>query len=847
MKFRNLIIGIGCLIIFLGIFNFASVVHAAPPPVGIEGSFSASVSGDGNQVTISGNGRASADYITCTEPVVGAQYWVMGTNLRKVYSVTVAGGSDAFSGQSFNVSSSDYPSGACPSTSSGPNTWDASQTFDSSSLGNGTYNLAIQVCDQYNGTIYGCSPLSVAFTISRAQSCNIRVISNVGTSWNIFGPSNLSGSGTDTTYTSQPTGSYTIDPATLGGYSGPSVSPGSTQDCTNGNTATFTLTYTGSGAVPSVDIKANGSDGPITISNGSSATLSWTSSNADSCSASNAWSGGKATGGSQSTGSLGQGSYTYTITCSNGSGSSNDSVTVNVSAPNSPPSVDLLANGSNGPISVSNGSAVTLSWSTANATSCSASGSWAGAKSASGGSEQTGGLAQGSYTYTITCSGNTAPAASDSVTVNVGAAPNTLPTGFLDEADCNFIAGWTFDPDSSSTSITYRVFDGASLIYQGTADGSRPDVDSAYGISGNHGFNLDTPSSLKDGYSHTVYVYAVDYQDNNQTVQITSSPKSLTCGTPPQPPVGSFDVANCSIFGGWAFDPNSSSNAVAIHFYKDGPAGVGTFVTNTTTDVYRGDVNAAYGITGNHGFGISTPASIFDGASHSIYAYAIDNETPGVATLLGNSPITVNCGGPSDPSNVTYTAPNYCTSGPGGTISWTYNDPNNSPQASYQIQISNTGNFNSPMYDSGQVNSNSTSFAIPNGILQFNVTYKARVRTWNSYSNASGWVTTNSFKTPNYAYPQVSFTYTPARPSKGSPVSFTDGTVFSGPANGRTWSWTFGDSGTSSTQSPNHTYQNTGSFSVQLIATDGQNQSCSTSQLINVQKPIPSIKEVAPK
>jgi hypothetical protein len=84
-------------------------------------------------------------------------------------------------------------------------------------------------------------------------------------------------------------------------------------------------------AYPNVDLKANGSDGPITIPYNNSATLSWSSTNAYSCYASNNWSGTKAISGSQSTGSL-TSSKTYTITCTGSYGSDSDSVKVNVSS-----------------------------------------------------------------------------------------------------------------------------------------------------------------------------------------------------------------------------------------------------------------------------------------------------------------------------------------------------------------------------------------------------------------------------------------------------------------------------------------------------------------------------------
>jgi hypothetical protein len=87
---------------------------------------------------------------------------------------------------------------------------------------------------------------------------------------------------------------------------------------------------------PSVDIKANGSDGPINIQFGSSATLSWTSSNTnDSCVASGDWSGPKPANGSESTGNL-TSSKNYILTCSGLSSHYSpvsDNVQVNVNPP----------------------------------------------------------------------------------------------------------------------------------------------------------------------------------------------------------------------------------------------------------------------------------------------------------------------------------------------------------------------------------------------------------------------------------------------------------------------------------------------------------------------------------
>ncbi len=85
-----------------------------------------------------------------------------------------------------------------------------------------------------------------------------------------------------------------------------------------------------------VDIKANGSDGPLTINYGDSLTISWSSSNAQSCTAfgnAPSWSGSKPTSGSQSFSGLAIGTYTFTLTCYGpNSNAQQDSVTVTVKA-----------------------------------------------------------------------------------------------------------------------------------------------------------------------------------------------------------------------------------------------------------------------------------------------------------------------------------------------------------------------------------------------------------------------------------------------------------------------------------------------------------------------------------
>lgn len=84
--------------------------------------------------------------------------------------------------------------------------------------------------------------------------------------------------------------------------------------------------------LPTVDLKVNGSDTTITIPYNTAATLSWTSTNATSCTAAGDWSGAKSTSSSESTGNL-TNNKSYTLSCTGpGGGPVSDTVSVNISA-----------------------------------------------------------------------------------------------------------------------------------------------------------------------------------------------------------------------------------------------------------------------------------------------------------------------------------------------------------------------------------------------------------------------------------------------------------------------------------------------------------------------------------
>ena len=109
-------------------------------------------------------------------------------------------------------------------------------------------------------------------------------------------------------------------------------------------------------------------------------------------------------------------------------------------------------------------------------------------------------------------------------------------------------------------------------------------------------------------------------------------------------PIGYLDNVSCSLFAGWAYDPDDASAQIGVHFYVGGEAGKGKFVGNTIANIPRADVNKNAGISGNHGFSFPIPSVLRDGATHTIYAYGINSNgsTNLNNSLLTQGPLSIN-------------------------------------------------------------------------------------------------------------------------------------------------------------------------------------------------------------
>jgi len=145
-------------------------------------------------------------------------------------------------------------------------------------------------------------------------------------------------------------------------------------------------------ATPVISISTS----PTATTLGQVVSLTWSASNASSCTASGGWSGTQATSGTTSVTPTAIGTTNYVLTCGSVSNTASVAVTAAVA-----PTVSL----SLAPTRIAVSGSSTLTWSSANATACTASGSWSGSKATSGSVALTPG-STGTYTYGLTCTGS---------------------------------------------------------------------------------------------------------------------------------------------------------------------------------------------------------------------------------------------------------------------------------------------------------------------------------------------------------------------------------------------------------------------------------------------------------
>ena len=329
---------------------------------------------------------------------------------------------------------------------------------------------------------------------------------------------------------------------------------------------------------------------PATLQAGGSALLSWTTSGATSCAAS----GGPGTGswtGAEPTLSVGTstgaittpGSYTYILTCTGAAGvGPSSSAIVNVTS--APPPAAAVSSFTATPNSIVVGQSTSLAWSTTNATSCTATGGtqsdgWNGSVGTASTGTSTGAInTAGVYTYFLTCTGPGGTSPTQSVVLDVTAAPPAPSIIAFAVTPATVQTG-------QSTIATWTSLNATSCTASGGASGD------GWGgaVAANSVVTTVGPESTAGNFT-----YSLTCTGPGGTSPASSASLTVTT-TPVAPTIGSFTASPVAIQTGGSTKlswntTNAISCAASGGTSGDGWTGnVGTSSTGTTV----GPINAA--------------------------------------------------------------------------------------------------------------------------------------------------------------------------------------------------------------------------------------------------------------
>ncbi len=316
-------------------------------------------------------------------------------------------------------------------------------------------------------------------------------------------------------------------------------------------------------ALPTVALQASSTS----VDAGSGATLSWSTTNATSCSASGGWSGTFAASGSRPTGAL-SADTSFALTCT-GAGGISQPATVTIVV-NVPPTASLSAN----PTTITAGSAATLTWASTHATACAAAGGWSGALATSG-TQSTGPLTA-AMTYTLVCTGAGGISTPASATVAILQAP----TATLSAAPNPVAAGASSNLSWSSTNAAACTASGGwagALAASGTQSSGAVNAQTTYTLTCSGPGGTSPPAAV------TVNVIP--------TATLSVYPSVIAPGGSATLTWSSTNAAACTASGGWsgALGPGGTRSTGAVgtttgySLMCSGPGGASSSASATLT------------------------------------------------------------------------------------------------------------------------------------------------------------------------------------------------------------------------------------------------------------------------
>ena len=218
-----------------------------------------------------------------------------------------------------------------------------SMAWNTASVGNGAHTLSAVASDAAGNSTFS----SLVVYVQNQAPAPTLSLSVAPASVASGGSSTLSWSTTGAT-TCDASGAWSGSrPVSGTANTGPLISPNNVFALTcagaDGSVSRSVVVTVSAAVPPTVSLIAN----PGAVQSGSGSTLTWSSTNATSCTASGAWSGARATSGSAGTGALTT-SSSFSLTCTGSGGSASATAAVSVVSPGQTTGLDFPGSGWNG-------------------------------------------------------------------------------------------------------------------------------------------------------------------------------------------------------------------------------------------------------------------------------------------------------------------------------------------------------------------------------------------------------------------------------------------------------------------------------------------------------------------
>ena len=201
-----------------------------------------------------------------------------------------------------------------------------------------------------------------------------------------------------------------------------------------------------------------------------------------------------------------------------------------------------------------------------------------------------------------------------------------------------------------------------------------------------------------------------------------------------------------------------------------------------------------------------------------------------------------------------------------GTITWLYDGDSN--QDEYELQIFTNASFSgatsiirSQSIATGSRGSTGLAvlptFSFSDLEIGYNDRYYLRIMVKDSSDNWSDWSNTLIIDTARHAYPYPQFTWDPSSPAVDETVIIDNTSICynnsNNPVNCSSYSWTkpasanYMDATSSSSFEPHIQFTETGDNTLELLARDSRNYTCTRSSVVGIKLPFPDWIEVNPE